>query len=76
VPYDTLKDFDAVNVGAATPVVLAVTPSLSAQTVKDLVALIRANAGKYSCASPGTGTPPQLVGAAWTAIERNLPARS
>jgi tripartite-type tricarboxylate transporter receptor subunit TctC len=63
VPYDTLKDFDAVTLGAATPVVLAVTPSLAAQTVKDLVALIRANAGKYSYASPGTGTPPQLVGA-------------
>jgi tripartite-type tricarboxylate transporter receptor subunit TctC len=38
-------------------VVLPVTPSLSAQTVKDLVALIRANAGKYSYASPATGNP-------------------
>jgi tripartite-type tricarboxylate transporter receptor subunit TctC len=61
--YDPLKDFDAVTVGAATPVVLAVNPSVPAQTVKELVALIRANAGKYSYASPGTGTPPQLVGA-------------
>jgi tripartite-type tricarboxylate transporter receptor subunit TctC len=61
--FDPLKDFDAVTVGAATPVVLAVNPSVSAQTVKELVALIRGNAGKYSYASPGTGTPPQLVGA-------------
>jgi tripartite-type tricarboxylate transporter receptor subunit TctC len=63
VGYDPLKDFDAVTVGAATPVVLAVNPSVPAHTVKELVALIRANTGKYSYASPGTGTPPQLVGA-------------
>ena len=61
--FDPLKDFDAVTLGAATPVVLAVNPSVPAQTVKELVALIRANPGKYSFASPGTGTPPQLVGA-------------
>jgi tripartite-type tricarboxylate transporter receptor subunit TctC len=63
VPYDTLKDFDAVTLGAATPVVLTTNPSVPAQTVKELVAVIRANAGKYSYASPGIGTPPQLVGA-------------
>jgi tripartite-type tricarboxylate transporter receptor subunit TctC len=64
VPYDPLKDFDAVTVGAATPVVLAINPpSVPAQTVKELVAVIRASPGKYSYASPGTGTPPQLVGA-------------
>jgi tripartite-type tricarboxylate transporter receptor subunit TctC len=61
--YDPLKDFDAVTVGAATPVVLAVNPSVPAHTVKELVAWIRANPGKASYASPGTGTPPQLVGA-------------
>jgi tripartite-type tricarboxylate transporter receptor subunit TctC len=62
VSYDPLKDFDAVTVAGSTPVVLAINPLLPAQTVKDLVALIRANPGKYSFASPGTGTPPQLVG--------------
>jgi len=61
--FDPLKDFDAVTLAAATPVVLAVNPSVPAQTVKELVAWIRANPGKESFASPGTGTPPQLVGA-------------
>ena len=61
--YDPLKDFDAVTLAAATPVVLAVNPSIPAMTVKELVAWIRANPGKESYASPGTGTPPQLVGA-------------
>jgi tripartite-type tricarboxylate transporter receptor subunit TctC len=66
VAYDTLKDFDAVTLAGATPVVLAVNPSVPAKTVQELVELIRANPGKYSFASPGTGTPPQLVGALFT----------
>ncbi|MEW6452089.1 MAG: tripartite tricarboxylate transporter substrate binding protein [Pseudomonadota bacterium] len=62
VPYDPFKDFDAVTLGASQPVVLAIHPSVPAQNVKELVALIKNNPGKYSFASPGTGTPPQLVG--------------
>lgn len=61
--YDPFKDFNAVTLAAATPVVLAVNPSVPAKSVKELVAWIRANPGKESYASPGTGTPPQLVGA-------------
>jgi tripartite-type tricarboxylate transporter receptor subunit TctC len=63
VTYDPLKDSDAVTVGGATPIVLAVNPTVPALTVKELVALIKASPSKYSYASPGTGTPPQLVGA-------------
>jgi len=63
VPFDPMKDFDAVTLGAFTPVVLGVHPSLPAKSVKELVDLIRATPGKFSYASPGTGTPPQLVGA-------------
>jgi len=63
VPFDPIKDFDAVTLGALTPVVLGVHPLVPAASVKELVALIRATPGKFSYASPGTGTPPQLVGA-------------
>jgi tripartite-type tricarboxylate transporter receptor subunit TctC len=63
VPFDPIKDFAAVTLGAMTPVVLGVHPSVPAQSVKELVDLIRATPGKFSYASPGTGTPPQLVGA-------------
>jgi tripartite-type tricarboxylate transporter receptor subunit TctC len=62
VPYDPFKDFDAVTLGASQPVVLAVHPSVPAHNVKELIALVKANPGKYSFASPGVGTPPQLVG--------------
>lgn len=61
--YDPLKDFDTVTLAAQTPVVLAVNPSVPAKTVKELVEWIKANPGKESYASPGTGTPPQLTGA-------------
>jgi tripartite-type tricarboxylate transporter receptor subunit TctC len=61
--YDPIKDFEAVALVAATPVVLAINPTVPAKTVKELVDWIRANPGKESYASPGTGTPPQLVGA-------------
>lgn len=62
VPYDPFRDFEAVTLGAVQPIVLAVNPALPAQTVKELVALVKANPGKYSFASPGVGTPPSLVG--------------
>jgi tripartite-type tricarboxylate transporter receptor subunit TctC len=62
VAYDPLKDFDPVTIAVTAPAILTVHPSVPAKTVKDLVALIKANAGKYSYASPGTGTPPHLVG--------------
>jgi tripartite-type tricarboxylate transporter receptor subunit TctC len=61
--FDPIKDFDAVTLGAATPVVLAVNPAVPVKTVQELVDWVRANPGKESYASPGTGTPPQLVGA-------------
>jgi tripartite-type tricarboxylate transporter receptor subunit TctC len=62
VPYEFEKDFDPVTLMVLTTLVLAVHPSVPAQTVKELVVLIKANPGKYSYASPGTGTPGHLVG--------------
>ena len=62
VPYDPIKDFDPVMLAVSTTTVLTVHPSVPAQTTGDLVALIKANPGKYSFASPGTGTPSHLLG--------------
>ena len=53
VPYEFEKDFDPVTLAVATTLVLTVHPSVPARTVDDLVALIKANPGKYSYASPG-----------------------
>ncbi len=62
VPYEFEKDFDPVTLAVATTLVLTVHPSVPARTVDELVALIKAHPGKYSYASPGTGTPGHLVG--------------
>jgi tripartite-type tricarboxylate transporter receptor subunit TctC len=62
VPYDPYKDFDPVTIAVASPTVLTVHPSLDVRTVNDLVAMIKSNPGKFSFASPGTGTPPHLIG--------------
>lgn len=63
VPYDPLRDFEPVTLAVKTPAaLLTIHPSLPASNVKELVALISANPGKYSYASPGLGTPPHLLG--------------
>src|SRR5215468_2129863 len=62
VPYDFEKDFDLVSLAVLTTLVITVHPSVPANSMKELVALIKANPGKYSYASPGTGTPGHLVG--------------
>jgi tripartite-type tricarboxylate transporter receptor subunit TctC len=62
VPYDPFKHFEAVTMAVTSAVVLTVHPSVPVKTVNELIALIRANPNKYSYASPGTGTPPALVG--------------
>ena len=62
VPYDPSSDFEAVAIAATTAQMLAVHPSVSARTVKELVALIKAGPGKYSYASAGVGTGAHLTG--------------
>ena len=62
VPYDPYKDFEPVTLAVVSTTVVTVHPSVPAKTVKDLVALIRANPGKYSYSSAGAGTQAHLAG--------------
>ena len=61
VPYDAFKSFTPVTLIATAAEVLAVAPSLPADTVPELIALLRANPGKYNYATPGFGTSPHLA---------------
>jgi tripartite-type tricarboxylate transporter receptor subunit TctC len=61
VPYDPVKDFAPVSLMCSTATLIAVHPSLPA-SIKELVALVKANPGKYTYASAGTGTPAHLAG--------------
>jgi tripartite-type tricarboxylate transporter receptor subunit TctC len=61
-PYDPIKDFAPVTIPAASSNVLIVHPSVEAKSVKELVALVKANPGKYSFASAGVGQTGHLAG--------------
>lgn len=60
VPYDIGKDFIPISKIGGTPNSWLVNNNFPAQTMHDLVALLKANPGKYSVASPGSGTTASL----------------
>jgi tripartite-type tricarboxylate transporter receptor subunit TctC len=62
LPYDPIKDFSPITLVAASPNVVSTNPSVPARSLPDLIALIRANPGKYSFAQPATGSTPHLAG--------------
>ena len=62
LPYDPIKDFAAVAYVGYVPNVLAVHPSIPAKSVKELVALLKANPGKYNYASSGNGSTQHIAG--------------
>jgi tripartite-type tricarboxylate transporter receptor subunit TctC len=61
VTYDPFKDFDPIALPATTTQVLVVHPSLPVRTVTEIVALIRANPGKYNYGSAGIGSASHLT---------------
>jgi tripartite-type tricarboxylate transporter receptor subunit TctC len=62
VPYDTVKDFVGVAVAGFSPHVLVVDPRLPARTAQELVALLKANPGRYNLATAGIGSGVHLAG--------------
>jgi tripartite-type tricarboxylate transporter receptor subunit TctC len=60
--FDALKDFDAVSNLVNADAVLVVHPSVAAKSVKDLVALAKAQPGKLNMASAGVGSSSHLAG--------------
>jgi tripartite-type tricarboxylate transporter receptor subunit TctC len=60
VPFDVEKDFVPVTKAGATPNSWQINPNFPASTMTALIDMIRKEPGKYSIASPGTGTTPSL----------------
>jgi tripartite-type tricarboxylate transporter receptor subunit TctC len=56
VPYDPIRDFAPIMQLATSPLVLVVHPSVKVSSVKELVALTRANTGKFNYGTAGVGT--------------------
>jgi len=62
LPYDPIKDFVPIVLLARVPNLLVVNVDIPAKSVPELIALLKANPGKYSFASSGNGTSQHLSG--------------
>ena len=60
IPYDPYKSFEPVSNMAASPNVFTVHPTIAAKSMKDLLALVAVDPKKFSVATPGIGTTPDL----------------
>jgi tripartite-type tricarboxylate transporter receptor subunit TctC len=60
VPFDPLKDFAPISVIAAVPFALVTHPAFPAANAKEFVAMARANPGKFTFSSSGTGATAHL----------------
>lgn len=61
VPYDPVKDFTPIALVAQSPMMLVVTTSLPAQNVQELIKLAKAQPGKLTVGSAGTGASSHVV---------------
>jgi tripartite-type tricarboxylate transporter receptor subunit TctC len=62
VQYDSQKDFQPISLIGTSPLVLAGKTSIAAGTTDELIKLLRANPGKFSYATSGTGTSLHVAG--------------
>ena len=62
VPYDVASDFAPVTLVTTVPEMLVVAGNVPARDMKELVALARAQPGKFNFASAGVGGLPHLAG--------------
>jgi len=62
VQYDSQRDFQPISLIGTSPLVLAGKKELPANTIDELLKLLRANPGKFSYATSGTGTSLHVAG--------------
>ena len=56
LPYDTVKDLSGITVIGVSNILISANPNFPANNLKEAIALIKKNPGKYSYASPGSGS--------------------
>lgn len=61
LPYDAVRDFEAIALMVRVPLVMFVHASVPAANLKEFIAVTKASPGKYSYASAGAGSPPHLA---------------
>ena len=62
VSLDPARNFSGVAMGAISPLVLVVHPSLAAHSMKDVIAMAKAKPGTINFGSGGLGTTPHMTG--------------
>ena len=62
LPYDPVTSFEPITMFVTLPNVLVVHPSVPANNVKELIALLKANPDKYAFGSAGVGTSQHISG--------------
>ncbi len=61
VPYDPIRDFAPITTVGVSPMFLFVNPAVKAQNVREFIALAKAQPGRISIASGGTGATTHLM---------------
>jgi tripartite-type tricarboxylate transporter receptor subunit TctC len=72
IPYDAVRDFAPLGRVGVTPTLLLVHPSMPVTDVKSLIALIKANPGKYNYGSSGLGSILHLCGEEFKSLAGGL----
>ncbi len=63
IQYDPVKDFAPISLGMTMPMFLVVNPNtVPATNVKELIALLKANPGKYTFSTTGNGGSTHMAG--------------
>jgi tripartite-type tricarboxylate transporter receptor subunit TctC len=61
LPYDAEKDFAMIGMMGRSTLVITAAPNAGLADAKALIAALKASPGKYSIATPGTGSPHHLA---------------
>jgi len=61
VPHDAIRDFAPISLVVDVPQSVSVHPSVPARSIRELIALAKADRGKLTNGSPGQGTHPHLT---------------
>ncbi len=61
LPFDVIKDLQGISMLGRVPMVLVVSPKVTATTVTELIAQAKAHPDKFSYASAGSGSPQHMA---------------
>jgi len=61
LPYDPIRSFEPIALMVRIPLVMFAHASVGGSSLKEVVALVKANPGKYRYATAGNGSPPHLA---------------